>query len=193
VAVAELAPDVLVLDMEIRGIHAFSVTRTVLAHRPQLGIAAWIALDDSTELPDWKASSLQQAGVCCCVDDMADHTEVEQALVCAPARKPFLSQRLTLRATLTGREHEVLALLAAGWTTAQIARTIKITPATVSSHTARIGRKLGLAGRAEVGAAGRDLGLGRDLDATTDLYAYYGVYHVKREEVYLAWHAAKGH
>jgi DNA-binding NarL/FixJ family response regulator len=36
-----------------------------------------------------------------------------------------------------------------------MARQIKITPATVSSHTARICRKLGLAGRAEAAEAGR--------------------------------------
>jgi DNA-binding NarL/FixJ family response regulator len=186
-AVAALAPDVLVLDMEITGIHAFSVTRTVLALRPQLGIAVWIDLYDSSKLPDWKASSMQRAGACCCVDDAADPAELEQALVCAAAGKEaFLSHRLTLRATLTGREHELLALLAAGWTTAQIARKIKIAPATVYTHTARICRKLGLAGHAEVAEAGRNLGLGRDMDVTTDLDANYRAYHAKREEFYRA-------
>jgi hypothetical protein len=80
----------------------------------------------------------------------------------------------------------VLALRAAGLTTAQIARTLKITPATVQSHTARIGQKLGLAGHAEVVQAGRELGLGRDMNATTDLGAYYAVSYVKREQFYQA-------
>jgi DNA-binding NarL/FixJ family response regulator len=178
--VAELAPDVLVLDMEIMGVHAYSVIRAVLTRRPLQGNVAWIDLVDSTELPDLKAASLQRGGVCCCVDTAADEAEVEQAIVCASAGKEFLSQRLTrratLRATLTPREHELLALLAAGWTRAQIARTIGIAPATVSSHTARIWRicrKLGRAWRAEVAQAGRELGLGRDMDTSTDLYAYY--------------------
>jgi DNA-binding NarL/FixJ family response regulator len=190
---AELAPDVLVLDMEIMGVHACSVTRAALSQRPQLGIVAWIDLVDSTELPNLKAASLQRGGVCCCVDTATDtyEAEIEQAIVCASAGKASLSHRLTrratLRATLTPCEHELLALLAAGWTVAQIARTIGIAPATVSSHTARICRKLGRAGRAEIAEAGRELGLGRDIDTATDLDAYYAASHVKREAFSRVW------
>jgi len=184
-AVAELAPDVLVLDMQITGMHACSVTRSVLTLRPQLGIVVWIELADSADLPDEKALLMQRAGACC-VDTAADDTEIEQAIVCASEAKPFLGHRLTLRASLTPREHELLAVLAAGWTTAQIARTFQIAPATVYSHTARICRKLGLAGHAAVAEAGRELGLGCDMDTTTDLDAYYAAYHLKRKEFYRA-------
>jgi hypothetical protein len=71
-AVAELAPDVLILEMEITGVHACSVTHSALALRPQLGIAVWIALDD-TELPDEQAWWMRHGGVCCCVDDAGNH------------------------------------------------------------------------------------------------------------------------
>lgn len=189
--VAELAPDVLILDMEIMGVHACSVTRMALELRPQLGIVVWIALDDSTDLPDLKTWSMQRTGACCCVDDGADHAEIAQAMICASMGKAFLSHRLTLRATLTPREHEMLALLAAGWRTAQIAQTLKIRPGTVYSHTERICRKLGLGGHAEAAEAGRDLGLGRDMDATTDLDVYDAVYQVKREEFYRARSASE--
>jgi DNA-binding NarL/FixJ family response regulator len=183
-AVAEPAPDVLVLDMEITGVHACSVTRAALAPPPQLGIAVWIAPDDSTELPDEKARWMQHGGVCCCVDAGADHEEIALALACASAGKAFLSHRLALRASLTPPQHEVLALRAAGRRTAQIARTLKITPGTVYRHTERICGKLGLAGHGEAAEAGRNLGLGRDTDAS------YRTFHVRREEFYQAWRAS---
>ena len=184
-AVAELAPDVLLLDMEIPGASACSVTRAVLTRQPQLGIVVWIKVLDSTDLPDLKATAMRRAGASGCIDSAAAAQEVAHALVCASLGIAFVSTRLRsralLRATVTPREHEVLTLLAAGWTTAHIARTIGIAPTTVSSHSARICQKMGLAGRAEVAAAGRDLGLGRDLDATTDLSAYYTAAHRRRE------------
>jgi DNA-binding NarL/FixJ family response regulator len=188
--VAELAPDVLILDMEMAGAHACSVTRSALALRPQLGIVGWIELVDSAGLPDEKAVAMQHVGRCCCVDSGADDAEIEQAIVSAAAGTPVLSRRLLLRASLTPREYEVLALTAAGWTAAHIARTLMIAPATVYRHTARICRKLGLERQADMAEAGRALGLGCDRDTTTDLDAYYAAYQVKREEWYRAWRAS---
>jgi DNA-binding NarL/FixJ family response regulator len=80
-AVAACAPDVLVLDMQISGVHACNVTRTTLTHQPQLGIVVWIELDDG-ELPDSQAWMMQGAGVCG-VDSAADHAEIEQAIYCS--------------------------------------------------------------------------------------------------------------
>jgi DNA-binding NarL/FixJ family response regulator len=122
-AVAELAPDVLILDVEMAGAHACTVTRSALALRPQLGMVVWIELVDGAGLPDEKAVTMQHVGRCCCVDSVADDAEIEQAIVSAAAGRPCLSRRLMLRASLTPREYEVLALTAAGWTAAQIAQT----------------------------------------------------------------------
>jgi len=183
--VADLAPAVLLLDIEVTGASACSVTRAVLTRRPQLGIVVWIGVRDSTELPELKAAALQRAGASGCVDSAVDAQELAHAVVCASVGTAYVSNRLRrralLRATLTPREHEVLTLLAAGRTSAHIARTIGIATATVSSHTARICQKVGLAGRAEAAAMGRDLGLGRDLEVTTDLAAYYAASHHRRE------------
>ena len=51
---------------------------------------------------------------------------------------------------LTGRERQVLALLAAGKTTGEIAEELGISPRTVEGHRTRVGRKLGLRRRAEL-------------------------------------------
>ncbi|MER7471822.1 helix-turn-helix transcriptional regulator, partial [Micromonospora sp. NPDC000018] len=54
---------------------------------------------------------------------------------------------------LTGTEREVARLAAAGRTSRVIADTLFISPKTVEANLARIYRKLGVASRAELGAA----------------------------------------
>jgi DNA-binding CsgD family transcriptional regulator/tetratricopeptide (TPR) repeat protein len=60
---------------------------------------------------------------------------------------------------LTPRQSEVLALLAAGATNAQIARSLVITPKTVDHHVSAVLAKLGVATRQEAGAAAEGLGV----------------------------------
>ncbi len=52
-------------------------------------------------------------------------------------------------AALTGREHEVIRLMASGCTNPQIARELLIAPKTVMHHAASVYRKLGVQGRTE--------------------------------------------
>ena len=63
-------------------------------------------------------------------------------------------------AGLTPRESEVLELLAAGATNAQIAQTLVITPKTVDHHVSSVLAKLGVSSRREAGAALERLGAG---------------------------------
>jgi DNA-binding CsgD family transcriptional regulator/tetratricopeptide (TPR) repeat protein len=60
---------------------------------------------------------------------------------------------------LTGREAEVLALVAEGRTNRQIGQALFITPKTASVHVSRILAKLGVAGRGEAAAVAHRLGL----------------------------------
>ncbi len=62
---------------------------------------------------------------------------------------------------LTGREAEVLDLLAAGKANLEIARLLAIEPKTVKNHVSRIYRKLGVESRGEAIVRARDEGLGR--------------------------------
>jgi DNA-binding NarL/FixJ family response regulator len=183
----DLQPDVLVLDMEVPGVHAIGVTRTVLSQHPQVGIVVWIALSEGWDLPYEKASWIQHAGACCCVDDKADQTEVEQALMSAARGERFLSSHLRQRAALSLREHHMLSLLAAGWTDAHIAGTLKITRSTVRRHIVRISQKLGIGGRDEAVIRGRELGFGRDSEELTAIGTFNSVaYYKRREEFYKA-------
>ena len=64
--------------------------------------------------------------------------------------------------TLTPREHEILALVAAGRTNGEIARQLFISTKTVSVHVSNILAKLGAAGRTEAAALARRRGLLHD-------------------------------
>jgi len=60
---------------------------------------------------------------------------------------------------LSEREREVLQLLAAGFTNAQIAETLIVAPSTVKTHTNHILAKLGAQNRTQAVARARELGL----------------------------------
>jgi DNA-binding NarL/FixJ family response regulator len=60
---------------------------------------------------------------------------------------------------LTGREREVLALLASGHTNREIGHALHISERTVETHRAHVTEKLGVRSRAELFRAARKLGL----------------------------------
>jgi ATP/maltotriose-dependent transcriptional regulator MalT len=66
-----------------------------------------------------------------------------RSLVSAPPNKPATSP-----SGLTARELEILRLLALGWTDAQIAEQLVISPRTVNRHTTSLYSKLGVSSRA---------------------------------------------
>jgi DNA-binding CsgD family transcriptional regulator len=66
-----------------------------------------------------------------------------------------------LIAELTDREHEVLDLIALGFSNSQIAEELVISPKTVSNHISNIFKKLQVADRAQAIVLAKDAGLGR--------------------------------
>jgi len=76
----------------------------------------------------------------------------------APAIQPDEVDELA-RFGLTGREREVLMLLAAGRSNSQIARALFISPKTASVHVSNILAKLGVTGRIEAAAVAHRLGV----------------------------------
>jgi len=60
---------------------------------------------------------------------------------------------------LSPREHEILALIAAGLTNREIGERVFISPETVKKHSASIFAKLGVSNRTEAAARARDIGL----------------------------------
>jgi ATP/maltotriose-dependent transcriptional regulator MalT len=106
--------------------------RTISAARTQLGEAAF-----NIAWAEGRTLSLEQI--------------IAKALVPAPMPEPTpivaTTAQPTYPAGLTKREVEVLSLIAAGFTTAQVAEQIVISPRTVSSHLESIYSKLGVHSR----------------------------------------------
>ncbi|SDJ76047.1 response regulator transcription factor [Aliiruegeria lutimaris] len=83
--------------------------------------------------------------------DLIDAIQKGQAaLDRAVAEQAERNETLVLLADLTPREHEVLSLVARGFTTRDIAGALGVSPRTVESHRAAIGAKLGTTSPAEM-------------------------------------------
>jgi DNA-binding NarL/FixJ family response regulator len=65
---------------------------------------------------------------------------------------------------LSERETQVLALISAGWSNAEIVRELVVSTKTVRNHITHIFTKLGVTTRAEAVARARELALGRSVD-----------------------------
>jgi LuxR family maltose regulon positive regulatory protein len=85
------------------------------------------------------------------------HLEFAASLLAQAAQDT--PDRLALADPLSQREQDVLRLLAAGLTNAQIAETLVVAPSTVKTHVNRILAKLAAANRTQAVARARELGL----------------------------------
>jgi LuxR family maltose regulon positive regulatory protein len=87
---------------------------------------------------------------------MADY--VTRLLVAFGVDRKALDER-PLPEQMTGREAEILKLIAAGLTNREIAAQLVISPETVKKHASNIYGKLSVASRTEAVATARELGL----------------------------------
>jgi DNA-binding NarL/FixJ family response regulator len=92
---------------------------------------------------------------------------VTRRLIDDLARRPTLAETSTHLADLTGREREVLGLIARGQSNSEIARTLAIGETTVKTHVGRILTKLGLRDRAQAVIVAYESGLVRPGEAAS--------------------------
>ncbi|MFH1381948.1 MAG: response regulator transcription factor [Chloroflexota bacterium] len=148
-------PDVLVLDMVMPGINGIEVARRLRTQSPACAIVIL-----SMYGAEGYVREAVQAGAKGYVIKKDSAEELASAIREVVAGRHYISPSLTKKAvdsyvgidghgvepyqTLTARERQVLHLVAAGSTTAQIAAELFISPRTVEFHRANIMRKLGI-------------------------------------------------
>jgi len=174
---ADLAPDVILMDLKMPGLNGIEATRRVLAARPQTGVLVVTMFED-----DASVFAVMRAGARGYLLKDADQDELVRAISAVHRGEAIFSPAIAgrminyfggwqQRATssragadfpdLTEREHEILALIAQGRNNAFIAERLSLSLKTVQNYVSSILNKLQVADRLEAMAKARDAGLGQ--------------------------------
>ena len=152
-ALATCAPTLVLMDIGMKDVSGIDLTAMVLQRAPQLAVLM-LSMYDSVEY----AQRALQAGARGYVLKDAPSTEIVGALRTVAAGGTYLSaliaQRMfrapATRNLLSMREQDILACLARGQSSKQIARVLDLGVRTVESHRQNIRRKLGLETQADL-------------------------------------------
>jgi len=173
-AAAALRPDVVVMDLHLPDLSGIQATRHIVAECPDIGVLMLTMADESESV-----FAAMRAGARGYLLKDAEPDEIIRAVQAVSRREAIFGPDIANRVLgffnhapaaddpvfpeLTGREREVLALIAAGHSNAVIANTLCLSPKTVRNHISNVFSKLHVADRAEAIVRARDAGLGRSL------------------------------
>lgn len=161
--VAELKPDVVLMDIEMPGMNGIEATRRIKAESPQAAVLALTMYED-----DQYFFEMLRAGASGYVPKRAAPDELVSAIRAVSRGEVFLYPSLAGRLVqdyltrgrpdeqepvtdeLTPREQEVLKLIAEGLSNNEIADQLVISAKTVDRHRENIMRKLNLHNRVEL-------------------------------------------
>jgi NarL family two-component system response regulator LiaR len=154
----ELQPDVILMDLIMRGVDGVSAIRTIRERHPSVKIVALTSFDE-THL----VNAAITAGAIGYLLKNVTAGELATAVRSAFAGQPVLAreavevlkiktQSQTEDFQLTPRELEVVELLALGFTNKQIADDLTMSYSTAKNHVDRVLGKLGAANRTEAAA-----------------------------------------
>ncbi|MEO8464058.1 MAG: response regulator transcription factor [Gammaproteobacteria bacterium] len=146
-----LAPQVVVMDIALPGVSGVETMRRMLAEKPATRVLMFSMYEDAIF-----ANRALQAGACGYVTKASAPNVLVEAVLTVARGKPYLSadvaQSLAQRNAvaeappadaLSAREFEVLRLVVQGLPIKDIAKTLGLTPKTVSNHQTAIKQKLG--------------------------------------------------
>jgi DNA-binding NarL/FixJ family response regulator len=164
-------PDVILMDIRMPELDGLSATEEILRHPDPPTIVVLTTFDQNEYvyralragaagflLKDAPSSRLIAAVRAAATGDSLIEPSITQRLVerfVEPAQAAGLPPRLTV---LTGRELEVLRLIARGFSNAEIAAELVVAETTVKTHVARILAKLGLRDRVQAVVAAYETG-----------------------------------
>lgn len=159
--VAEQAPHVVLMDLRMPRTDGVAATARIRAEHPGTHVVVLTTYSDDADI----VAALRAGAIGYLTKD-ANRTQIAQAVRAAAAgtsvMDPEISSKLLAAAQrlpappaqelpdgLSGREAEVLGLIAAGLSNRQIAAKLFVTEATVKSHINRLFAKIGVRDRAQ--------------------------------------------
>jgi DNA-binding NarL/FixJ family response regulator len=162
-------PQVLIVDRPMRGPDGVALIRSVLREVPGLAVLVFTSSED-----DESVFNAMRAGARGYILKGAEQSDIVRAIRGVAAGEVIFGARIAARLTelmmrqvqpdpfpeLTGREREILSLIADGLGNASIAHRLDLAPKTVRNNICTIFAKLGVADRSEAILRARAAGLG---------------------------------
>ena len=177
---AEVAPDVVLMDLNLPDISGVEATARILREAPTTRVLMMtMSVDDDAVVAAMRAGARGYVVKGAGREDLLDaiRTVASGGAVFSPTVADRLGRFFTGLATgggreafpqLTGREMEILDLVARGLENRRIARELHLSDKTVRNHVSNVLTKLGVAHRSEAIARARAAGLGDGASAQRD-------------------------